>query len=440
VEYKISVLNREDRVVRIAQEKTPGARTAPFVFRGKPITLDVVRLPIEIPIYRMDNGRTRLKQAEYFLHHKLPSEYFLKSEEDVSAQQIQHTILLELARDPRGPIYDELLHQAAQTEALLATAAGVVVNGNRRLAAMRHLVVNEGEQFREYNFVDLAILPAEATIEDIEEIESELQEIPETKLEYDWISRRLKLRYRRDVLRFSSDRLVKMYRFKGKEDVNRELQQLQLAEEYLDIYLKKPGEYELVEQSEEIVRQLQAALENKTPEMAEMSKLVAFPLMKEARGLGSRAYEFRTAFGADLEEVLSRVAEREKISIGPPTSPAVDPDDASDDDPLSGLAERTENRFVALRTFLLDTGKSKDVAAKLVRISSAVREEKREGGRKLVALKNAEAANRIVHEIDLNGADPQTFSQIAAQLESCIVEAEKIRRRISEIQSEKSKS
>ena len=430
-------MNREDRVVRIAQEKKNAVRTETFLFRSKPIMLDVVRLPIEIPIYRMDNGRTRLKQAEYFLHHKLNPNYFLKSEEDISAQQIQHSILLELAQDPRGPILEELRHRAAQTESLLATTSGVVVNGNRRLAAMRHLMVNEGEQFREYNFVDLAVLPAEATLEDIEEIESELQEIPETKLEYDWISRRLKLRYRRDVLHFQLERLVKMYRFKSNEDINRELQQLQLAEEYLDLYLKKPGEYELVEQSEEIIRQLQAALENKTPDMAEMAKLVAFPLIKEARQLGSRAYEFRTAFGADLEEVLVRVAVEEEIDIEPPSTMPPAADEENDDDPLAGLAEEIDFRFLKVRPFLLDTGKSKDVAAQLVRISNAVRQEKREGGRKILALRNAEAANRILHEIDLNGADTQTFPQISAQLESCISQAEKVRQRIAEIQLRK---
>lgn len=430
-------MSREDRIVRITQEKQNSTRTETFLFRGKPTILQVVRLPIETPVYRMDNGRTRLKQAEYFLHHNLSPDYFLKSEEDVTAQQIQHGLLLELSQDPRGPILEELRHRAAQTETLLTTASGVVVNGNRRLAAMRYLVVNGGEQFRDYNFVDLAILPAEATLEDIEEIESELQEIPETKLEYDWISRRLKLRYRRDVLHFKIDRLIRMYRFKNKEDVNRELQQLQLAEEYLEVYLKKPGEYELVEQSEEIIRQLQSALENKSPDMAELSKLIAFPLIKEARQLGSRAYEFRTAFGADLEEVLRRVAAQEKIEIQAIAPAAVSSKPQDNEDPLAGLAEKVDNRYVRVKPFLLDTARSQEIAAQIVRISNAIRQEKREGGRKLLALSNAQSANRSLHEIDLNGADPGTFPEVVAQLNSCISQAEKIRNRIAELQLRK---
>lgn len=442
MDYKVNVISRQDRIVRIEQEKATATRTDPFIFRGKPVQLDVIRVPIELPVYRMNNGRTRLKQAEYSLHNKLSPDYFLTAEEDAAAQQVQHKLLLELARDLRASIYDELKYRAVQTESLLVTSSGVVVNGNRRLSAMRHLIVNESDSHESFNFVDVAVLPAEATLEDIEEIESELQEVPETKLEYDWISRRLKLRYRRDVLRFTTEKLLKMYRFKSKEDINRELQQLQLSEEYLERYLGKPGEYEMVEQSEEIIRQLQAALENKTPEDAEMGKLVAFPLIKEARDLGSRAYEFRNAFGSDLEEVLNRLAVEHDVKIAPPqvASPTNGPDlstpvptDTADDDPLEGITDKQPERFVDLKPILLDGNRSKDVAGQLVRISGSIRQEKREGGRKLVALKNAEAANRFVHEIDLNGADPGTFPQISAQLEACISEAQKIVSNIAQL-------
>lgn len=427
MDFKNTVVPRDDRRVRFEQEKQTPIRHEPYTFRSKPTLLPVVRIPNEYLVYRMNNGRTRLKQAEYTVKHSLPPDYFLKSEEDASAQQLQHKILLELARDSRGPIYQELAYKASQTESLLVTSTGVVVNGNRRLAAMRHLLANDSTgAFAAFNHLDVAILPPEATLEDIEEIESELQEIPETKLEYDWISRRLKLRYRRDVLKMSAEKLVKMYRFKSKEDINRELQQLELAEDYLERYAKRPGEYELVEQSEEVIRQLQAAIDGRTPEMAEMGRLIAFPLIKEARELGTRAYEFRYAFGADAEEVLNRYATHKDIGIGDVEDEAL-PNEESED-PLLGF-ERP-SRYADLKNALLDGGKSKEVAADLVRIATAIREEKKEGGRKQAALKKAEAANRAVHELDLNGADPATFPMIIAQLDSCIVRADKVRQDI----------
>jgi hypothetical protein len=435
MDYKIDVMKRQDRKVRIEQESKAAMRTTPFTFRNKPVLLPVVRVPIGLPLYRMNNGRTRLKQAEYVRHNDLDPDYFLVSEEDVAAQQAQHRILLELSKDERASIYDELKYRARQTDDLLSTDTGVIVNGNRRLAAMRHLLVNEAESFESFNFVDIAILPHEANLEDIEEIESELQEIPETKLEYDWISRRLKLRYRRDVLRMPIERLLRMYRFKNKEEMNRELQQLQLAEEYLERYLNKPGEYELVEQSEEIVKQLQAATENKTPELSDIARLIAFPLIKEARDLGARAYEFRNAFGTDAEEVINRLATLHGLELSEPSFDDVLPDEDADD-PLSGFAA-AQDRFAPLKPVLLDITKSQQMASDIVRISTGIREEKKEGGRKLVALKRAEAANKAVHEIDLNGADPTTFPSIVAQLDSCIVQADKVRQQIKNLSPKK---
>jgi len=433
MDYKVKVINRNDRQVRIEQEvaeqkKKEAAKTYPFTFRNNAVDLPVIRLPLEFLIYRMDNGRTGLRQAEFTHKHKLAEDYFLKAEEDAQAQQIQHAILLELAHDPRGPIYDELKYRCFQTEELLITDTGVVVNGNRRLAAMRQLLLDEPKSCSSYSHVNVAVLPGEANREDIEEIESELQEIPETKLEYDWLSRRMKMRYRRDVLKFSPEKLVKIYRFKSKDQINKELQQLQLAEEYLERYLKKPREYEFVEIGEEIFKQLQVSLENKTPEMQEMSRLIAFPLIKEARSLGNRAYEFRYAFGNDAAELLERVATEEKIELGPLQYSDHDDTESteSDDDPLSDISDKAGDRYKKLKPLLLDMSKSEIVAKKLVALSNAIRQERKDGGRKMLALRNAETANRVVHEIDLSIADPSTFPTVSAQLRACITKAQQI--------------
>ena len=79
------------------------------------------------------------------------------------------------------------------------------------------------------------------------------------------------MRYRRDVLHFTPERLSKIYRLKP-EQINRELQQLNLAEEYLERYLESPLEYEKVEDAVEIFRQLQQALENDLPPVISTSR------------------------------------------------------------------------------------------------------------------------------------------------------------------------
>jgi hypothetical protein len=433
VTFQVRVTDQKDRIARIAEEvKSPDSHET-VVFRDQPVQLPVVRLPIEMLLYRMENGRTGKAQEEYIRRNKLDENYFVSGEEDEGPQKVQHAILLEIAKDPRADIYAELKYKTVQSQNLLITHSGVVVNGNRRLVAMRDLLDSEGTKFSKFGFVNVTVLPSNATFPDLEEIESELQEIPETKLEYDWISRKLKLRRRRDHHKIPPDKLRKMYRFKSQKDINREIEQLELAEDYLERYLKRPHEYEAVEKSEQMFKQLQQALEDKSGELEELSRLLAYPLVKEARGLQDRAYQFRFAFGEDAEEVLRRLAEEEKISVTPTASTDADASDDTDD-PLSGVTEETTQQYSALKPIILDAQKSKERAQQIARITAQIQQEKQEGGRKMLALRNAESANSLLHDIELNGADPSTFPRIRAQLESCVARAQEI---ISKIPSPK---
>jgi hypothetical protein len=425
MDLQIKVVDQKDRIVRVAEEvKSPISREI-VIFRDREEYLPVVRLPIDLLLYRMENGRTSKRQNEYVRRNGLDPNYFVSGEENDEVQKIQHAILVDLSKDSRADVYSELKYRAVQTENLLITHSGVVVNGNRRLAAMRELFGDPA--FKSFGYVNATVLPGTATPPDIEEIESELQEIPETKLEYDWISRRLKMRRRRDKLGIQIEKLKKMYRVKSQKDINREIEQLELAEDYLERYLNRPMDYEAVDSSEQIFKQLQAALENKSGEMEELSRCLAFPLIKEARGLQDRVYQFRFAFGVDAAEVLRRVAEEQSVPIGDIATISVAPSVETDsDDPLSDIGEEPAPQYAALKPILLDEAKSKDRAQQIARITASIQQEKQEGGRKMVALRNAETANRVLHELELNGADPNTFPAIRAQLTSCIGRANEI--------------
>ena len=429
--FQIKVVDRKDRIVRIEEEiKSPISHEV-MIFRDRPEQLPVVRLPIEFLLYRMENGRTRALQEEFIRQNRqngLGESYFVSGEENEEVQKVQHGFLSQQAKHPRADIYGELSYRALQTENLLITHSGVVLNGNRRLAAMRELLGGlEGAKFSSFGSVNATVLPSTATITDLEDIESELQERPETKLEYDWISRRLNLRRRRDQMNIPIEKLKKMYRFKSQKDINREVEQLELAEDYLERYLRRPKDYTAVENSEQIFRQLQAALESKSGELEELSRCIAFPLIKEARGLQDRVYQFRFAFGGDAEEVIRRLAREQNIQVGAPSGSG-DTQEAEIDpeDPLSGVSEEPEPKYTLVKPLLLDEQNSKERAQQIARITGAIRQEKEEGGRKMLALRNAEAANRYLYDIELNGADPESFPALRAQLNSCIVRAREI--------------
>jgi hypothetical protein len=119
---------------------------------------------------------------------------------------------VEKARDPQGPILQELERLAVQTEPLLMDAEGVVVNGNRRLAAMRWLLAVDAQRYSRFEQPMAAVLPPEVERADLEFIEAALQMAPETKLAYSWLDRRLKLREQREQLGLADAWIVEAFR------------------------------------------------------------------------------------------------------------------------------------------------------------------------------------------------------------------------------------
>ncbi len=280
MEIAYPVQDRHSRKAQIDAAKSTSQRKEQLTYRNQTVLLHVIRIPNALPIYRVNNTRTGVEQLEYIrLSHKPPT-FFSAGEENDSTQAIQHKILLAMAKDNKGNIYHELEDFGKQTQPLLITAHGVVINGNRRLASMRDLH-SRGDSYRSFGHVDAMVLPEEATEIDIETIESELQEVPNTKLNYGWIERRLRLRYRVNVLKIPSADILAMYRFKSEEEKNKELQQLDLVDEYLDKYCGLPGAYKNVQHSEQFFGDLLSALKGRIGTKYDKTLMLAFPLIKE---------------------------------------------------------------------------------------------------------------------------------------------------------------
>jgi hypothetical protein len=118
--------------------------------------------------------------------------FFKQGQENEAAQQAQHDILVKFAETGRKgsvtPIVD-VLEIEGQTQSILITSTGVVVNGNRRLAGMRDLYAKSANDHRSFSHVKCMVLPAGVTESEIVEIEIRLQMKQRTELDYDWIVR-----------------------------------------------------------------------------------------------------------------------------------------------------------------------------------------------------------------------------------------------------------
>lgn len=162
----------------------------PLEIMGRLQNIPVISVRIEMPVYRLENGRTKSAQLEYLTKHKEVSRDIFSADHDsYEAQSIQHFLLLQLVRD------EDLLQAFAsgemeQVEPILCTNTGVVVNGNRRLCAWRKLFYENRERYKSFETIRIAILP-EMDEKAILDIEKKLQIQKTRRAEYRWHTKAL---------------------------------------------------------------------------------------------------------------------------------------------------------------------------------------------------------------------------------------------------------
>jgi len=127
-------------------------------FRGESLPLEVVRISVNVPLLNHDNSRLRAQLSGYPGKNTV-----LESPGSPEAQEI----LASLLRDT--PQYKELcdqLEDMGQVEPGVITRAGMLVDGNTRLAALRDIGASA---------IDVAVLPLEASDADFFDVEMSIQ-------------------------------------------------------------------------------------------------------------------------------------------------------------------------------------------------------------------------------------------------------------------------
>lgn len=234
------------RKSEISEKATKTNTLFPFEVMGKYQRLKQITVRIGFPVYRIKNGRTRTFQKEYLAtHSNVAPDIFTTDPESMEAQRVQHEILQKLVEDE--DLLKEFQSGTQQTEPLIITSTGVVVNGNRRLCAWRTLFYREPEKYKHFKFVDVAVLPEDCDEEEIKTIEKRLQIQKTHRAEYKWHSTASMMREEQEggVL---PELLAKSY-----DTTKKEVGLLIGALEYADIYLKKigkPDQWSLVDSDE----------------------------------------------------------------------------------------------------------------------------------------------------------------------------------------------
>ena len=280
----ITVLNPRRRYISEACSNSIGSEHV--YLRGKHQLLPVIKIPLSLLVYRANNGRLAVAEASYLSKHNLGADFFEIGEEMEEVQSALHEMLLELAKNPAALIYQELDDSGVQTERLLLTSDGVVLDGNRRLASMRTLYEKDSSKYHTFGEIEAAILPEDSTESDFEMVEATKQMAPDLKLQYGWLDRRLKLRHHRDYLSLPIATICNAYRLKSEEQLHNELEELELAERYLKEYIEQPSGYNSIDYAEEYFVGLREQLANLPDNYIRLTwLLVGFAMIKEANKL-----------------------------------------------------------------------------------------------------------------------------------------------------------
>jgi len=276
----------EERRQCLTNARDQSTSTELIRFRGQYQAFPVVKLPLNLPLFRVANGRLAVLKAEYLKVNRVESDFFENGEELPEVQYALQQLLIELAKNPDAPIYQELRDNGLQTERLLLTGDGIVLDGNRRLASMRLLYKEESKTYARFVEVETILLPEDASITEIEMVEASRQMAPGLKLPYGWLDRRLKLRYHRDILHLPTNIICEEYRLKTEEQLQHEIEELDLAETYLSEYLRQPLNYKSIEDAEDFFVGLHEQLAKiKKDNIKKTWQLVGFAMIKDAKVL-----------------------------------------------------------------------------------------------------------------------------------------------------------
>ena len=173
--YAVTLKPLAERRAIIQESQAASSDFGPEIvnFRDGTCKTKSVTLPIDLPAYRMASCHAFSMQQAAIAQQSLPNNYFETGQESTEVQQTQHELLTRLAQQGSGGIASAatVVNEDGRCKPLLITSDGVVVSGNRRLAAMRECrQLADGATDERFSHVECAVLPPDTTPDEVDDI------------------------------------------------------------------------------------------------------------------------------------------------------------------------------------------------------------------------------------------------------------------------------
>lgn len=308
-------------------------------------------IPIELPKYRIDNGRTYAAQAQYAAKNNLPEDFFEKDPELDHVQTAQHEILKGMIDEKD---LKDFFKEEKQSAAIILSHEGYVINGNRRLCTWRELYSDDRKRYQHFEHLRAIVLPP-ASQKDIDEMEARLQVRPDIKADYTWTARALMLKHRKATYDYSNKDLAELFDM-TKAEVEEYFDMLQYADTYLEDR-EKPGQYDVVDRAEYAFRQIhkrRPKLGEKNEPKKEVFERVAFCLIDKSEE--GRLYQAIPDLADHLEKVIEHVEEEFNIGEESEISAGIDLLGGGKYDSIGALIDvlSHEKNYDRVRTIAMD--------------------------------------------------------------------------------------
>jgi hypothetical protein len=204
-------------------------------FMDKAWTLPVLRVPINLPKFRLLNGRTASAQQEWLAKHPdKPNDFFRQDPESDEVQRVQHELLGKLVSGAGLLTYFKQAENK-QKDPIILDCNGFVINGNRRLCAWRTLLKEDPQRYGHLAHIDVIVLPP-GDDKAIDKLEGELQVEPDIRDDYTWDSLANMMKIRQELHGLDTKALAEFYK-KRESEVKELLDML----DYAAVYLEKRG-------------------------------------------------------------------------------------------------------------------------------------------------------------------------------------------------------
>lgn len=387
--------------------------------------IPIIRVPIELPKYRMVNGRTVSLQEEHLAKNPTAREDLFSGDAELwDAQEAQHNLLLQLAKKSDLQKYFEDPTNI-QVDPILLDENGFVVNGNRRLATWRELLFKFPDKYGHFRHIDVAVLP-HCDEREIDRLEATLQIEPDIKADYSWDAKANMMLAKQKRDSFSNRELAELYGMK-ESDVADLLDMRSYADEYLRSR-NKANLWSQVSEHEFAFRKIVTS----RPKIAgigsqEVFKQAAFTLIEKPEDAVGRLYEAIPAIMESLDQVREKLQDEFDVK---PTAPDVQLDglfggvtlavgEKTIDMPLAAEIQKPEN-----------AEKARKIIVEVIESQKQLRRDAKSASYLLDCCARAQA---LLTAAVKDGLRPESkLAGVAKQLDQIQAQSDKIRKYLTE--------